>query len=100
MISGRYLGQVCMYTLKMAAAEGLFSERASEIIEKMTEVVTPTIDKWGSGRFPKGFNSEDRVNLVYIINEIFERSPDALQACSAAYSRSRSGEAAPCVHRG
>lgn len=34
MISGRYLGQVCMYTLKMAAAEGLFSERASEIIEK------------------------------------------------------------------
>lgn len=74
MISGRYLGQVCMYTLKMAAAEGLFSERASEIIEKMTEVVTPTIDKWGSGRFPKGFNSEDRVNLVYIINEIFERS--------------------------
>ncbi|CDB43389.1 hexokinase [Firmicutes bacterium CAG:240] len=40
----------------------------------MTEVVTPTIDKWGSGRFPKGFDSEDRVNLVYIINEIFERS--------------------------
>lgn len=74
MISGRYLGQVCMYTLKMAASEGLFSERATEIIEKMTEVATPTIDKWGSGRFPKGFNSEDRVNLVYIINEIFERS--------------------------
>lgn len=63
MISGRYLGQVCMYTLKMAAAEGLFSERASEMIEKMTEVVTPTIDKWGSGRFPKGFNSEDRVQF-------------------------------------
>ena len=74
MISGRYLGQVCMYTLKMAAKEGLFSERATEIIEKMTEVTTPTIDKWGSGRFPKGFNSEDRVNLVYIISEIFERS--------------------------
>ncbi len=74
MISGRYLGQVCMYTLKMAASEGLFSERATEIIEKMTEVATPTIDKWGIGRFPKGFNSEDRVNLVYIINEIFERS--------------------------
>lgn len=74
MISGRYLGQVCMYTLKMAAEEGLFSERAAEIIEKMTEVTTPTIDKWGSGRFPKGFNSEDRVNLVYIISEIFERS--------------------------
>ena len=74
MISGRYLGQVCMYTLKMAAKEGLFSGRATEIIEKMTEVTTPTIDKWGSGRFPKGFNSEDRVNLVYIISEIFERS--------------------------
>lgn len=74
MISGRYLGDVCMHTLKLAAAEGLFSERATEIIEKMTEVTTPTIDKWGSGRFPKGFNSEDRVNLVYIISEIFERS--------------------------
>lgn len=74
MISGRYLGQVCMYTLKMAAKEGLFSERATEIIEKMIEVTTPTIDKWGSARFPKGFNSEDRVNLVYIISEIFERS--------------------------
>ncbi len=74
MISGRYLGQVCMYTLKMAAAEGLFSERATEMIEKMTEVTTPTIDKWGSGRFPKGMSSEDKVNLVYIINEIFERS--------------------------
>lgn len=73
-ISGRYLGQLCMYTLKGAAAEGLFSENASAIIGKMTEVVTPTIDKWGSGRFPKGFSSEDRVNLVYIINELFERS--------------------------
>ena len=74
MISGRYLGQVCMYTLKMAAAEGLFSERAADMIEKMTEVATSTIDKWGSGRFPKGMNSEDKVNLVYIINEIFERA--------------------------
>ena len=74
MISGRYLGQLCMYTLKMAAAEGVFSERAAEMIEKMTEVTTPTIDKWGSGRFPKGLSSEDKVNLVYIINEIFERS--------------------------
>lgn len=74
MISGRYLGRICMYTLKAAAAEGLFSESASSIIGKMTEVVTPTIDKWGSGRFPKGFSSEDRVNLVYIINELFERS--------------------------
>lgn len=73
-ISGRYLGQLCMYTLKGAAAEGLFSENASAIIGKMTEVVTPTIDKWGSGRFPRGFSSEDRVNLVYIINELFERS--------------------------
>lgn len=74
LISGRYLGQVCMYTLKQAAREGLFSENAATIIEKMTEVATPTIDKWGSGRFPKGFNSEDRVNLVYIINELFERA--------------------------
>lgn len=74
LFAGRYLGRVCMYTLKRAAAEGLFSQTASEIIEKMTDVATPTIDKWGSGRFPRGFNSEDRVNLVYIINELFERA--------------------------
>lgn len=84
MISGRYLGQLCMHILKQASREGLFSEGASETILKMTEVVTPTIDKWGSGRFPKGFTSEDRVNLVYIINELFERAARCIACCLCA----------------
>ena len=84
MISGRYLGELCMYILKQAARAGMFSERASETILKMTEIVTPTIDKWGSGRFPKGFTSEDRVNLVYIINEIFERAARCIACCLCA----------------
>lgn len=84
MISGRYLGQLCMYVLKQAAREGLFSDRATESILKMTEVSTPTIDKWGSGRFPKGFTSEDKVNLVYIINELFERSARCMACCLCA----------------
>lgn len=84
MISGRYLGELCMYVLKRAAREGQFSDRATETILKMTEVVTPTIDKWGSGRFPKGFTSEDKVNLVYIINEIFERSARCIACCLCA----------------
>lgn len=74
MTSGRYLGNICMYTLRLAADEGIFSPAASEMIGKMTDVATPTIDKWGSGRFPKGITSEDKVNLVYIINEIIERA--------------------------
>ncbi len=74
MCSGRYLGTLCMYILKAAAAEGIFSDYAASVIEKMTEVVTPTIDKWGRGRLPKGFSAEDKVNLVYIINELFDRA--------------------------
>lgn len=84
MISGRYLGSLCMYILKHAVREGLFSDRASETILKMTEVTTPTIDKWGGGRFPKGFTSEDKVNLVYIINELFERSARCMTCCLCA----------------
>lgn len=72
--SGRYLGTLCMYILKAAAKEGIFSDYAAGVIEKMTEVTTPTIDKWGRGRFPKGFSAEDKVNLVYIINELFDRA--------------------------
>ncbi len=84
MISGRYLGELCMYILKLAASEGLFSEHTTETILKMTEVSTPTIDKWGSGRFPKGFTGEDKINLVYIINEIFERSARCMACCLCA----------------
>lgn len=74
MCSGRYLGMLCMYIMKAAAREGIFSDYAAEVIEKMTEVTTPTIDKWGRGRLPKGFSAEDKVNLVYIINELFDRA--------------------------
>ena len=80
MCSGRYLGMLCMYIMKAAAREGIFSDYASAVIEKMTEVTTPTIDKWGRGRFPKGFSAEDKVNLVYIINELFDRAA----RCAAA----------------
>lgn len=74
MCSGRYLGTLCMYILKAAAKEGIFSDYATGVIEKMTEVTTPTIDKWGRGKLPKGFSAEDKVNLVYIINELFDRA--------------------------
>ncbi len=80
MCSGRYLGMLCMYIMKAAAREGIFSDYASAVIERMTEVTTPTIDKWGRGRFPKGFSAEDKVNLVYIINELFDRAA----RCAAA----------------
>lgn len=74
MCSGRYLGMLCMHILKAAAKEGIFSEYATGVIDRMTEVTTPTIDKWGRGRLPKGFSAEDKVNLVYIINELFDRA--------------------------
>lgn len=74
MMSGRYLGEICFYTLKAAAREGVFSEKAKEFILNMKFFETPIADKWGSGRLPKGIIGEDAVNMVYIIDEIFERS--------------------------
>lgn len=72
MSSGRYLGEICLYTLKAAAREGVFSEKAKEFILGMEFFTTPIADKWGSGKTPKEIIGEDAVNLVYIINEIFE----------------------------
>lgn len=74
MSSGRYLGDICLYTLKAAAREGVFSEKAKEFILGMEFFTTPIADKWGSGKTPKEIVGEDAVNLVYIINEIFETS--------------------------
>ena len=74
MSSGRYIGDVCLYTLKAAAREGVFSEKAKDFILGMEFFTTPIADKWGSGKTPKEISGEDAVNLVYIINEIFETS--------------------------
>jgi len=74
MSSGRYLGELCMYTLKGAANEGVFSDRAKDFILGLEFLETPTADKWGSGKTPKGVSGEDATNMIYIINEIFERS--------------------------
>ena len=74
MMSGRYLGEICFYALKAAAREGVFSEKAKEFILDMKFFETPIADKWGSGKLPKGIYGEDAVNMVYIIDEIFERS--------------------------
>jgi len=72
MSSGRYVGEVCLYALKAAAREGVFSEKAKEFILGMEFFTTPIADKWGSGKIPKEISGEDAVNLIYIINEIFE----------------------------
>lgn len=74
MSSGRYLGEICLYTLRAAAEEGVFHDKGREFVESLKFLDTPTADKWGSGKLPKGIYGEDAVNLVYIINEIFERS--------------------------
>lgn len=81
MSSGRYLGDICLYTLKAAAREGVFSEKAKEFILGMEFFTTPIADKWGSGKTPKEIIGEDAVNLVYIINEIFETSARVI-ACT------------------
>lgn len=74
MSSGRYVGEICLYALRAAAKEGVFYDKGREFVESLKFLDTPTADKWGSGKLPKGIYGEDAVNLVYIINEIFERA--------------------------
>ena len=74
MSSGRYVGEICLYALRAAAKEGVFYDKGKEFVESLKFLDTPTADKWGSGKLPKGIYGEDAVNLVYIIREIFERS--------------------------
>ncbi|MDO4816534.1 MAG: hypothetical protein Q4A83_08055 [Bacillota bacterium] len=74
MSSGRYIGQLCLHTLRAAAEEDVFSEKGREFILDLKFLDTPTADKWGSGKLPKGIVGEDAVNMVYIINEIFDRA--------------------------
>lgn len=74
MSSGRYIGPLCLKTLQAAAEEGVFHDKGKEFVESLKFLDTPTADKWGSGKLPKGIVGEDAVNLVYIINEIFDRA--------------------------
>lgn len=71
MSSGRYVGEVCLYTLKAAAREGVFSQKTADYILGLDVLETPDADEWGDGRLPKGIIGEDAVNIVYIISEIF-----------------------------
>lgn len=81
MSSGRYIGDVCLYTLRAAAREGVFSDKACEFILGLEFLETPVADKWGSGKLPKGISGEDATNMIYIISEIFERSARCI-ACT------------------
>ena len=81
MSSGRYLGEICFRTLKAAAREGVFSDKAKTFVEGMKFFETSIADKWGSGKLPKEFVGEDAVNVVYIINEIFSRAARCI-ACT------------------
>ena len=71
MSSGRYVGEVCLYTLRAAAREGVFTQKTADYILGLEVLETPEADDWGDGKLPKGIIGEDAVNIVYIVNEIF-----------------------------
>lgn len=81
MSSGRYLGELCLYTLRAAAKEGVFTQKTVDFIAGLQFLETPTANKWGSGKLPKGIIGDDAVNMVYIINEIFNISARCI-ACT------------------
>lgn len=80
MVSGRYLGLLCLHTLKGAAREGLLSADAAELVLSMDALETAAAGVWCAGEVPAVFSEEDRLRTEYIIHELFDRAA----RCTAA----------------
>lgn len=82
MISGAYLGPLCLRTAQVAADGGLFSRTVAGKIRKLTDVGTKDIDEFmhnPTGQNPLanvfgGKASEDLVALYYLADRLIERA--------------------------
>lgn len=74
MVSGRYLGLLCLHTLKGAAREGLLSAAAADCVLGMDALETAVAGAWCSGDVPSVFSDDDKLCAGYIIRELFDRA--------------------------
>ena len=84
MISGAYLGPLCLWAVHAAAAEGLFSKDTAQNLKKIKELSTKDIDDFMS--YPEGrggplssalqpaSSEEDLATAYYLIDRLIERA--------------------------
>ena len=105
MISGAYLGPVCLQTARTAAKDGLFSEAVARKLAKTQEVDTRDVDDFMC--YPKGHDNlfasvcaggsdDDVLTLYYLFDRLVERAAK-LTAINLSSVVLKSGKGAnPC----
>jgi hexokinase len=83
MISGAYLGPLCLKTIQVAAEDGLFSDASAKKLEKLNQISTKEVSEFmyspRAGANPlssavRGASEEDTVTLYYILDRLVERA--------------------------
>jgi len=83
MISGAYLGPLCLWTVRTAAEDGLLSKDSAEKLKKIKELSTKDVDDFMS--YPQGkggplssalqsASEEDLATAYYLIDRLIERA--------------------------
>ncbi|MGI5888027.1 MAG: hexokinase [Oscillospiraceae bacterium] len=94
MFSGAYMGRLITMTLKQAAGDGLFSDKAAEMILAMDELSLKEIDDFiiyplSTSRLAGVCGSHDDSLAAYlIIDELYERAAKMTAACFTAVMES------------
>lgn len=97
MISGAYLGRLCLVVIKKAAEENLFSRAAAAIISALEHLATKDVDRFlrhPTEAGPLGSNrlkNEDRELLLSLFRALVDRAA-SLAAISIAAAVIKSGE--------
>jgi len=95
MISGAYLGGLCLTLLKDAAKACLFSETATRVISELKEISTIEVDQFLRNPFSRAFSitDDDRAMIVYLVSHVVERAAFLTAInISAAVLKSGGGE--------
>jgi hexokinase len=80
MFSGGYFGGLCLYTLKTAAGQGVFSAGAGDEIKALRELTTEDVSRFVSGSADRGplqkmlKGNSDIESCARIINSLIDRS--------------------------
>ena len=95
MISGAYLGPLCLWTVRAAAEEGLLSKDSAEKLKEIKEISTKDLNDFMS--YPQGkggplssalktASEEDLATAYYLIDRLIERAAKltAINLSSAA----------------
>jgi hexokinase len=76
MISGAYLGGLCLTVLKEAARTGLFTATAKDAISNLKEISTIEVDQFLRNPFRRAHDitDDDRAIIVHLVSHVVERA--------------------------